>query len=266
MKQDKKLGQIFVNPNIIEKELDLVDINNKVILEIGAGDGRLTKLLVKNAKKIISIEKDKTYCNILKKEFNKNKNTFILCGDFLKFPPRKVDIIIGNVPYYISSDILLHLKNFKFDTSVLMFQKEFVQKLISKEGTPEYGFISVISQTYFNIEKKFLVKKTNFYPIPKVDSVVIIMKKTTNKLDEEVEQIIRILFNHKKKTLKNALKDSYTSFNISKKIVSEFVDTLEISNKRVFNLPKEEIIDISKKVCKWKKRYSLIGEKKKENC
>ncbi|MCC7552124.1 ribosomal RNA small subunit methyltransferase A [Candidatus Micrarchaeota archaeon] len=266
MKKNKKLGQIFVNSKILKKEIKLVDINNKIVLEIGAGDGRLTELLSEKAKKVIGVEKDKKFCDLLKQKFQKKKNVLILCGDFLKFPPREVDIIIGNVPYYISSDILLHLRKFKFNTAVLMFQKEFVLKLIETERSTKYGFLSFISQMYFNINTKFIVDKSNFNPKPKVDSIVIILEKKEINIDFKTEEIIRYLFNHKKKTLKNALLDSCYDIKISKKCIEEQIQEIENRDKRVFKLTNEEILSISKKVQEWKKKCSLIGEKKKENC
>ncbi len=265
MKLIKKLGQVFANSKVLKKEIGLVDIKDKIILEIGGGDGRLTKLLALKAKKVICIEKDKTYCKILKEKFKDNKKVLIMCGDFLKFPPRKIDLVFGNVPYCISSNILFHLKKFNFEEAVLMFQKEFVLKIVAKENTKQYGFLSVVSQFYFNINLECIVSRTLFHPKPKVDSIIITLKKTNNKLDKKVEEIIKFIFQHKKKTLKNALEDSYKKLKIPKKEVRIFTDSLKNANKRVFKLTNEEIVDISKKVYIWEKKYSLTGEKKKEN-
>lgn len=264
MRQNKKIGQIFVSVSIIKKELNLINFENKTVLEIGAGDGRLTELLALKAKKVISIEKDRKYCEVLKRKFEKNKKVVILCGDFLKFPPRKVDLIIGNVPYYISSEILFHLRFFQFEKAVLMFQKEFVQKVIAKEGELNYCFLSIISQIYFKINTHFFVDKTNFTPKPKVDSIVVSFEKNMD-INKKTEEMLNYFFQHKKKTLKNALIDSYKNLKINKNEVLSFANALENKNKRVFKLTKEELLDISKKVLIWQKKFFLIGEKKKEN-
>ncbi|MFA5381636.1 MAG: 16S rRNA (adenine(1518)-N(6)/adenine(1519)-N(6))-dimethyltransferase RsmA [Candidatus Micrarchaeia archaeon] len=254
MKKNKNLGQIFVNLSAIKKEIELIDIKDKIILEIGGGDGRATELLAKQAKKVICIEKDLKYCNILKEKFKKNNKVLVMCGDFLKFPPRKVDVIFGNIPYYISSEILSHIKKFEFEKAVLMFQKEFALKIVAKENTKEFGFLSLISQFYFNIDLKFIVHKTLFTPKPKVDSIVVLLSKTNKQIDKRTESIINCLFQHKKKTLKNALLDSTKLLKISKEDIFELLIENQNSNKRVFKLTSEEILDIAEQVCKWKKK------------
>lgn len=244
----------------------MVDFKNKSVLEIGGGDGRLTDLLAKKARKVISVEKDKRFCRLLKEKFKDNKKVRIMCGDFLKYPPHKIDIIFGNIPYNISSLILFRLKEFDFEKAVLMLQKEFVLRMTAEPGTKNYGRLSVMSQFYFDISLAFSVDASCFTPKPKVDSIVLVLEKTENKMDKKTAKIINLLFQHKKRKLRNALLDSHKQLKIllkiNKKAVVVFADSLEQADKRVFKLAREEIIDIAEKVKKWEKS-SLGGEKKK---
>lgn len=207
MKMKKSLGQSFVkNRRILTREAGLVDIKDKVVLEIGAGDGRLSEvLLAKQPKKLFLVELDKDLVDLLKKKFAEKENVEVISGDFLKIKPFSVDVIFGNIPYYLSSKITFKLLDWEFEKAVLMVQKEFGEKMVAQPGAKNYGRLSITSQICFMVEKKFTVSKENFFPKPKVDSVVMVLKKR-RKLSEWEEKLIKELFSHKNKTVENALK------------------------------------------------------------
>ncbi|MFH1520957.1 MAG: 16S rRNA (adenine(1518)-N(6)/adenine(1519)-N(6))-dimethyltransferase RsmA [Candidatus Micrarchaeota archaeon] len=209
MIRKKSIGQCFLeDKNILQLEAKLADVSDKTILEIGPGDGRLTNfLLQQKPKKIIAVELDQRFVSILKEKFNKEKIE-IIEADFLEFEIPEVDIIVGNIPYYISSDIVFKLANKKFEKAILMVQKEFAQKMVAKPGDKNYGRLSVTSQLAFDIKLERIVLRHLFRPMPKVDSAIIILRPTGLKLTQFQENIIRWLFQHKNKTVRNALIDS----------------------------------------------------------
>ena len=208
MKKIKKLGQVFLdNPRILEKEAEIAGVSGKAVLEIGPGDGRLTeRLLVHGPKKLIAVEKDTRFAGILKEKFEGDSRVQIINADFLEIAIPEAEIIVGNIPYYISSPIIFRLKDAKFDYAVLMVQKEFAEKMVAKPNAANYGRLSITSQIFFRIEYVQTVPKMFFSPRPKVDSAIIKLQPTGAKLSQFEEDVIRKLFQHRNKTVRNALK------------------------------------------------------------
>ncbi len=212
----KSLGQNFlIDQNIIDKIINIIDIQNKNILEIGPGTGNLTLgILKKNPKKVILIEKDNFLAKLLIEKFSNeveviNKdvlkvNENILCDQSL--------IVFGNLPYNISTEILskwiLNLDQHKiwFNCLILMFQKEVADRIISKFNTKEYGRLSILANWRLNIKKIFDIKATSFNPKPKVESTVLFFEPKKNFLKfkdpKNLEKITRIFFMHRRKMIK----------------------------------------------------------------
>jgi len=226
--------------NILELEAKLANVAGKSVLEIGAGDGRLTAMLLRhNPKKVFAVEKDQKFASILKEKFASSP-VDIIEDDFLKIKIPDVDIIIGNIPYYISSDIIFSLKDLDFEHAILMVQKEFAQKMIAKPKESRYGRLSVTSQIYFHVQLERIVPRHLFRPMPKVDSAIIILKPKKIQLTQLQENIIRYLFQHKNKSVRNALLDS--------KVYSEEELTIlgPVLKKKVRTLSGTDCLDISK--------------------
>lgn len=240
-KKKKSLGQSFLEDrNILALEAKLAGPEGKVVLEIGAGDGRLTEaLLGNNPKKIIAVEKDPRFASLLRQKF-KDKPVEVLEADFLKIEPPDIDAIVGNIPYYISSDIIFRLKDLGFGRAVLMVQKEFAQKMAAKPGDGNYGRLSVTSQLSFEIEPVRVVLRHLFRPVPKVDSMIIILRKRDFRPSQSQENVIRYIFQHKNKTVRNALADS-------KMFAKEDLDSLgDFAKRRGKTLTKEECLEIAR--------------------
>lgn len=205
----KRLGQYFLKDrNILAKEARLLAPKGKVVLEIGPGDGRLTEqLLLAGAKEVMAVEKDKEMARFLIKRFE-GKPVRVINADFLEINEAtigKIDKITGNIPYYISSPIIFKLKEYEFEDAVLMVQDEFAKKMVAKPKTPKYGRLSVTSKLFYEVKYISKVSKTLFIPQPKVDSAIIMLKKTKVSAGENLEQVILALFQHKNKTIRNAL-------------------------------------------------------------
>jgi 16S rRNA (adenine1518-N6/adenine1519-N6)-dimethyltransferase len=218
IKVKKSLGQNFlIDQNIIDKIIDVVQIKNKSVLEIGPGTGNLTKnILKKKPKKLIVIEKDNDLAELLKKNLDNDIN--IINNDVLKMDENTLDAdiltVFGNLPYNISTEILCNWilniknKNFWFDNLVLMFQKEVADRIIAKFNTKNYGRLSILSNWKLEIEKICDVQPSSFFPKPKIDSSVLLLKP---KLDffpltnpRNLEKLTRTFFMHRRKMLKKS--------------------------------------------------------------
>ena len=238
IKAKKSLGQNFlIDKNILNKIVNITDIQNKLILEIGPGTGNLTSLIIqKKPKKFIVIEKDN---NLAKKLQNKFEDQLIVINkDVLKVDEKllfndKVTVF-GNLPYNISTEILskwiINLKNnFWFDCLVLMFQKEVADRIIAEFNTSNYGRLSIICNWKLNIKKICDIKPEAFFPKPKIDSSLLLFypKKNFIKIDDpnNLEKITRVFFNQRRKMLK---KPYNQLFNGDKKVLEKLKINLNL--------------------------------------
>ena len=237
----KRFGQNFlIDKNILNKISNLILFENSNILEIGPGDGKLTeKILLKKPSKLTLIEVDKDLFIILCKKYSKLKNLKLINADILELKLiEKYEIVISNLPYNISSQVLVKLSTLSNIPKILilMFQREFAERLLDKK----LNSINSLVRCFYDIKLNFHVSKNCFRPVPKVNSTVLTFQKKKNILinDDEKEDFIifkRKLFSHKRKTLKNLLK---------KYEVKEEFDL----NLRVENLQIEELITLFRSI------------------
>ena len=226
LKPKKKWGQHFISDkNTIAKIIKLIDPSEKTnIIEIGPGKGALTLPLSKIVQSITAIEIDKNLVDELKKD--KATNIKIINKDILKYDYNSLSkgeitnlIVIGNLPYNISSQIIIKLIGFKkYEKLVFMVQKDLADRLLAKKSTKNYSRISIISQIFYEIEKNFSVSKNIFYPKPNVDSVMITMKhKKINNIDfEKLSNLLKKCFSQRRKKIRNTLQN-YVSTDIVEK-------------------------------------------------
>jgi 16S rRNA (adenine1518-N6/adenine1519-N6)-dimethyltransferase len=244
----KKLGQNFLTDiNIAEREIEYCDINRKdTVLEIGPGTGILTKILSKKASSVIAVEIDKVLIKNLRNFLPDNVlliNDDILNINFEKLP--KFNKIVSNLPYKISSPITFKLLNYDFSKAVLMYQKEFAERLIAKPGNKQYSRITVGIYYKVNCEILDIISKKCFYPQPKVDSCIVRLipkkSKPLKLINEDFYfDLVRILFNNRRKKIKNILN----------KIYKKDISNLPYINKRVEELSPEEIACLSNNLTK----------------
>jgi len=233
IKAKKSLGQNFLtDQNIIDKIVNIIEIKNKSILEIGPGTGNLTKnILKKNPKKILLIEKDYDLAQLLKE--NLSSDVSIINKDVLKVDENKlydeILTVFGNLPYNISTEILckwilnIKDKNFWFDYLILMFQKEVADRIIADFNTKNYGRLSILSNWKLDIKKIFDVKPSSFFPKPKVDSSILLIKPKLNffeiKNSNNLEKLTRVFFMHRRKMLKKPYNILFNdNYQIAKKL------------------------------------------------
>lgn len=213
----KKFGQNFLRDNnILDKIANSFDIENGTIIEVGPGDGALTKRLIKKECNVFAFEIDtslKKYLdNILSEKLK------VIYGDFLNvslsdyFKKDQNIYVVANIPYYITTPIITKFidENIIPKEMVLMVQKEVAERLSSKPKNKEYGAISVILSYYFDILYLFTVNRNCFYPIPNVESAVIKLKKRESLLPlnsfDNYKNLVYDAFKQKRKTLRNNLK------------------------------------------------------------
>lgn len=216
----KKYGQNFLkDSSVITKIVSSISPKeDDLIIEIGPGNGALTKYLVKYSAHLLCYEIDADLEENLK--HIANEKTTIIIDDFLK---RKIDedikninynklFIIGNLPYYITTPIILKIleTNLRVDEMVFMVQNEVADRFSAHVGTRNYGSISVLLNYYYDIQKIIDVNRYKFYPIPNVDSAVIKFVKKDELLNVDFDVFNRLVkdsFQFKRKNIRNNLKN-----------------------------------------------------------
>ena len=215
----KKYGQNFlIDQNVLKKICTLISEKGLNIIEIGPGDGRLTEeVLLSEPQELKIIEIDPDMIPILESKFSEYQNIKIINENILYYPlNEKIDLIVSNLPYNISSQILVKIclmENPPINL-ILMFQKEFAERLTDKK----LNSLNSLVNCFYKIDNNFNVSKNCFRPIPKIDSTVLFFKRNKNILLNKIEvnefiKFKRNLFSHKRKTLNNQLKD----YNFDKK-------------------------------------------------
>ncbi|HEY1524821.1 MAG TPA: 16S rRNA (adenine(1518)-N(6)/adenine(1519)-N(6))-dimethyltransferase RsmA [Candidatus Angelobacter sp.] len=231
-----KLGQNFLaDVGAAEKIVDaLGDVSESVVVEIGPGKGALTQVLARRAKRLIAVELDRMMSTELRFKYRLQPQVEIIEADVLKLDFRTVlnrtigplnDLrplkpaparVVGNLPYYITSDILLRLFEFheQFDVIVIMVQREVADRIAATPGSRDYGLLSATAQLYAKVEKLFTLPPDAFSPPPKVHSTVLRMT-VAPRFDElrikpaEFIGFLKTAFAMKRKTLLNNLKKDY---------------------------------------------------------
>ena len=235
----KSLGQNFlIDKNIIKKIVLLGKIKNSDVFEIGPGTGNLTNEILKyEPKKIALVEKDSNLCQKLKEKFKLNKHIEIFNNDILSFDVEnkinKDSIIFGNLPYNISTQILVKLIKPKiwppkYKKLIFMFQKEVAERILAKHNSSKYGRLSIIANWRLKVTDSFNISKNCFYPKPKVDSKVLVFEPIVNK-------------NYKIKDINNLEKITQVFFSRKRKMINKgfmklFKDSVLFSKKLKINL------------------------------
>ncbi len=183
---------------------------NDVVLDIGAGLGFLTRFLSNRCGSVLAVESDVHLVKILCEELKDLPNVKVIEGDVLKARIPQFSKVVSIPPYNISSRLLLWLFAKNFECAVLIFQKEFVDRLVASVGSEDYGWLTVFA--YYHVEVELLddVPKWMFYPQPEVDSIIIRLKPwkvSPFKLKNEVlfRQLVRSLFTQRNRKVRNAI-------------------------------------------------------------
>ena len=263
IKLNKNLGQNYlIDKNKRDQIIDFGNITkDDVILEIGAGIGTLTIELARKAQKVIAIEQDEKICNILAGRLKKENidNVELINDDAIKVDFPEFNKIISNLPYQISSPITFKFLDYDFDLAVLMYQKEFANRMKGEVGTKNYSRLSAMLYFKCDVETLTDVSNESFIPKPKIDSTVVRLTPKENKIPSDdfktYSKFTKALFQHRNKKIKNALIDSrHIINNIDKKVLKRRLNEIsdeklnEYLKMRVVMLSPEEILLISQKL------------------
>ena len=229
-----KLGQnLLADPRAAERIVDaLGDLSHSTVVEIGPGRGALTELLAQRARRLIAVEVDRLLAAQLGLRYARQENVEIIEADILSVDlssligiepsplvPRRVAgkaIVVGNIPYYITSPILMRLFSFadRIERIVILVQREVAARIAAGPGSRDYGVLSATTQLYARVEKLFTLPPGAFSPPPKVHSTLL--RLTICPRDGELGisagefvEFLKLCFGQKRKTLLNNLKSRY---------------------------------------------------------
>lgn len=249
----KRKGQNFlITPSFENAILSaLGNFKSKSVFEIGPGFGFLTQRLLQAGYEVTAVEIEEVLVQHLKQTLKDFKNCKILHDDFLKLKldsQLKRSVLVGNIPYSISSPILQKMceNSSLFEGAVLMFQKEFAEKLILADQKFPQTRLALLVNLCFKVEKYLIVDRLNFWPAPKVDSAILIFSNLNQKIDTMlVEDISKICFRFRRKTLSNNLKGSICARNLA-----AILELLGVQPEKV----RADKVDIDT----WRKLFSTI--------
>lgn len=246
-----KLGQHFLaDHRVAERIVGYAQLRgDETVLEVGPGKGALTRLLAAQAERVIAIEKDPEMVDFLEDE-GLPDNVELVLGDALKGELPAFDKAVSNVPYGISSDVVFRLLAADFELAVLTFQREFAQRLGARPGTEDYGRLTVNAFVKARVEVLEHIPAGAFRPRPRVASAVVRL------VPHEVppfpvadahlfEEVVRAAFQHRRKTLRNALLDQWPAFAPSREALLARVPSLPHLEARAGSLKPEEFNDVA---------------------
>jgi len=264
----KALGQNFlVAQNVAQRIVELanLDPNNDVVLEIGPGAGHLTQFLVRHAKEVIAVEIDPALAEQTKMKCQGNPNLRVITADILRIELPKCTKVVANLPYSISSPITFFLISnlAKWNECILMFQKEFADRLYAPPGSANYSRLSAGVQYFLLVEKLMSVSRRNFTPQPKVDSVVVRFRQRIPAPKASPSTYLATthgIFPYKNRTLRNAVQLMLRKYQLPWETICRELALEELAARRVRTLTPPEIEGIAEKMT----RMGWIGKDREE--
>ena len=242
----KRFGQNFtIDSEILDRLVAHASLSkDDVVLEVGAGFGFLTQLLSRECKKVIAVEVDSQLVAFLQEQLHSLQNVELIEGDILDVSLPSFNKVVSAPPYSISSPLLFRLLEYNFDSAVLIFQKEFAERLAASVGTKNYGRLTVNIYYHADVELLEYVPRTIFYPPPDVDSMIVRLtpKAPPFHIDDEkmFAEIVRILFTQRNKKVRNSLIFFLRQRQLPKKEAIDLADSMIYSEKRVRELAPED--------------------------
>ena len=203
----------------VAKIAGFVDVSGRRVLEIGPGGGVLTRALLDRGAEVVAVEVDPVLVEELGIAFAdeiEEGRLRIIPGDAKKVDLPSFDIVVANLPYSVSSKITFRLLEIGFEVAVLMYQKEFAQRMVARPGTPDVGRLSVMVQTYASVKPLLELPPNAFRPKPQVRSWVV--RITPHEppypiADRAVyADVVRVLFSHRRKTVRKGLRSGKDAF------------------------------------------------------
>ncbi len=237
VKPKKGLSQNFlIDGNIIRKIVASCALTSQdVVLEVGPGPGCLSEEILNTGAKLLAVEKDPIMAQALERLQNQQQKLQVFCQDILEFPleeklvenlkPGQKAILVGNLPYHLTTPILIKLVPLQTYISkiIVMVQEEVARRFTAQPGSSEYGSITVFLNYYSTPRYSFMVRKSCFYPIPKVDSAIVTFELHPSPHISNPQaffELTRTAFGHRRKMLRSSLKDLYESEQVSQALLT----------------------------------------------
>jgi 16S rRNA (adenine1518-N6/adenine1519-N6)-dimethyltransferase len=240
----RKKGQHFlVDRRIIERIADYANLNSRDrVLEIGPGTGNLTEILSARAFHVTAVEVDRTLASGLLDRF---PNVDVICGDALRIDLPEYNKVVSNLPYQISSKITFRLLGSPFELAVLMYQKEFAERMVAHVGTKDYGRLTLSVWYYSSPEILEYVPKSAFRPRPRVESAIVklLPKIKRPPVDETLFlDLLRGLFGTRRKTVGRSL----GNMGVPRETVARLDES--VLQKRPERLAPEEMVMLAEQI------------------
>ena len=262
IKPKKSLGQNFLHDDNIARNIvqSLALQSGDHLLEIGPGKGALTKFLIRKTPDFLAVELDPRAVALLRETFGDSLEllqTDVLTVSLIDLAEQRRARfkVVGNIPYYITSEILFWLldQHEAVLEATLMVQLEVAQRFVAKPRTKEYGILSIFSQHYTEPRLLFKVSRNSFYPVPKVDSAVVrlVFKRDLPDCDHLLfRNIVRATFGKRRKTLRNGLK--FMGFT------DDQLDSIGFDlTRRSEELSPQDYVELSDKLQQYKNHVTL---------
>jgi len=249
VRAQKSLGQNFLlDENVIERQVKYAEIKKgDRVLEIGPGLGFLTSELVDSGAHVIAIEKDSKFFEYLERKFGDTVK--LIKGDATKVDFPTFDKVVSNIPYQISSEITFKILEGKFETAIIMYQKEFAERLVAGEASAIYGRLSVMAAYRADCEIMEIVNRRAFWPEPKIDSAIVKMTSRPPQFQPKDENLfviaVRVLFSHRRKMVANGLIAGASQLGFTRERMKELTPEIPYAEERVEMLTPEEIGEIA---------------------
>jgi 16S rRNA (adenine1518-N6/adenine1519-N6)-dimethyltransferase len=243
----------LIDPHAVDRIANLAEVKGKRVLEIGPGNGALTRALLHHGAIVHAVELDGHLCDELTGRFSDEISSGQLTvqhGDATRCELPEFEMVVSNLPYSVSSKITFRLLDIGFEEAVLMYQSEFAERMVAPAGTKNCGRLSIMVQTYAAIQQCFKLSPNCFSPKPQVHSTVVKIfprKQPIFPINNRhlYADVVRALFSHRRKTVRNCLKESAGMLDPSwvKRVIATLPD--EILKSRPQELYLEDFATIS---------------------
>ena len=246
----------LTDPHAVERIADLADVKGKRVLEVGPGNGALTRALLDRGAIVHAVELDSSLCEELAIRFSSEISSGQLVvqhGDATRCGLPFFEMVVSNLPYSVSSKITFRLLDAGFTEAILMYQSEFADRMLAPAGTKDCGRLSIMVQTYATVQRCFKLPPNCFTPRPQVHSTVVKIIPREQPIfpisdRRRYADVVRALFSHRRKTIRNCLKGSAGMLDPEwvKRVISVLPD--EILRSRPEELYLEDFATISNTV------------------
>ena len=256
LRPNRRLGQHFmVDDRLLRFMVEAAGVGPEdTVLEIGPGPGLLTRYLIERAGRVVAVELDERLVEVLERELGDAENLEIVHADFLEYGvPEEVNKVVSNLPYQISSEATFEILRSDVERAVLTYQREFAERMTAEPGTRGYGRLTVMVNLLARVEVLRAVPRRAFVPPPRVSSAIVRLEpRPESELPdvdpETLEAVCRGLFQHRRKTVRNALRLSAHEWGGDEEVVEEVLRRLpeELLDKRPLHLTPEEAVRVAR--------------------